>query len=50
MNDIMAWVKGLGFAAADKLLLALLILVLGVLVIRLVMTLIRRMLEAAKLE
>ena len=50
MNDIMDWVKGLGFAAADKLLLALLILVLGVLVIRLVMTLIRRMLEAAKLE
>ena len=50
MNDIMNWLKGLGFAAADKLLIALLILVLGVLVVRVVMALIRRMLEAAKLE
>ena len=50
MNDIIEWLKGLGFAAADKLLIALGILVLGVLLIRLIMTLTRRMLEAAKLE
>ncbi len=50
MNDIIEWLKGLGFAAADKLLIALGILVLGILLIRLIMTLIRRMLEAAKLE
>ena len=50
MNEILNWLKGLGFAAADKLLLAVLILVLGILLIRLIMTLIRRMLEAARLE
>ena len=50
MNDIVEWLKGLGFAAADKLLVAIAILVLGVLLIRLIMTLTRRMLEAAKLE
>ena len=50
MSDIMNWLKGLGFAAADKVLAALVILVLGVLLIRLIMTIVRRMLEAAKLE
>lgn len=50
MEEIVNWLKERGIDAADKLLTALLILVAGVLLIRLVMVLIRRVLEAAKLE
>ena len=50
MKDIIEWMKGLGFAAADKLLIALVIVVAGALLIRIIMVLVRRMLEAAKLE
>jgi len=50
MNDLINWLKDLMFTAGDKLLVVLGILVLGVLLIRFVMTLIRRMLEATKLE
>jgi len=50
MKEITQWFKSLGFIVADKLLMAILLLVVGVLSIRLIMSLIRRTLAAMKLE
>ena len=50
MNELIQWMKGLGLNAADKLLTAVLMLLIGTLAIRLIMKLIRRTLEATKLE
>ena len=49
-NEMTRWLQSLGFDAADRVLAAVLVLVLGIFVIRLVMALIRRTLNATKLE
>ena len=50
INEILAWATALLGTAADNLLSALLVLVLGLLVIRIVMTLVKKALEKSKLE
>lgn len=50
MSELTQWLKNLGLNAADKLLTAALVLLVGVLAIRLIMSLIRRTLAATKLE
>ena len=42
MSELTQWLKNLGLNAADKLLTAALVLLVGVLTIRLIMSLIRR--------
>ncbi|MBP3674346.1 MAG: mechanosensitive ion channel [Oscillospiraceae bacterium] len=50
LEKLKSWVASLGNLAVDKLLPAVLILVIGILVIRIVMTILRRALDASKLE
>lgn len=50
LQNIEKWLKDLGTGAVDKLLGALLVLVIGLLIIRLVMTLVKKTLAKSKLE
>lgn len=50
LEKINAWISSLGDYALDTILPALLILVVGIIVIRIIMTMIRKVLEASKLE
>ncbi len=50
MNEIISALKGLASTAVEKLVPAVLILVVGILVIRIVMTVIRKLLEKTELE
>ena len=50
METIKQWLTDLGTGTADKLIAAVLVLVIGILVIRIVMSLLKRTLEKSKLE
>ena len=50
MNEILSALKALPAAAVEKLVPAVLILVVGILVIRIVMTIVKKLLEKTKLE
>jgi len=50
MNELITWLKDLGFTAADRVLTAVLVLLVGLFVIRIILTLVKRTLNASRLE